>query len=796
MKIDRLEIRFFKSFNFDYERKWSNKSEPAFWEDTTEGWYPFVRVKIDPSITAVVGANEAGKTQLLDALEIALTGRGIDEGDFCRYSTFYSVEKGRVRAPEFGVALRIENENELAVLQAIVPQATSDQQFTLYRPGRHPSFIILNGGAEVFELSASQLAALDNVLPPVFRLRTDLGMPDALSIDALADGTRHAFDSRRRRSAVFGALRGGAWSAADEFAAHVFPVWQSHIASPDTEAEARRNSEFELGRKLLVDIAGIDPASFARLRAAIANEQEGEIEGLVRAMNIAIAENLNFKRWWSQDTDFELEVKAREHELALVIRDRTRASYSFDERSQGLRFFLSYFVQLTAHRRGLVGPEVMLLDEPDAYLSSRGQQDLLRVISDYATPEDGSHKHQVVYVTHSPFLIDRNAGHRLRVLDKGAEDEGTRVVKDATQNHYEPLRTSLGATVAETAFIGGSNLFVEGLADQVMLAGASAYFRRTNDDHDYLDLNDLTIVPSGSAESIPYMVFLARGRDQVKPACVGLFDGDKAGKAAAKTMRERLVHRRAIIPEECIVELDVWAQARSPLVHEAVVLREIEDLVHPEFATSAARAHAKMIEGFDDEAVSALTADAVVAAVAAKDGSLWDGLDVAYRKAFKGAHIEKVGFARAVVELFEGALASSTRIPGQDETELAMRALLRDLSDRLASASAEETQRRSDRRLSGKVREFQRDHQDSISKRRARSLLREIDLILDSSADADHVRVELEAIRRDFDLDERISELVPRFEGFQARVSGLSLQQRIRDQGLAAGSVAGRGESD
>ncbi|KJQ54401.1 AAA family ATPase [Microbacterium sp. SA39] len=792
MKLERLETRFFKSFNFDYERKWKEGTEPAAWEDTADGWFPFVRVKIDPTITAIVGANEAGKTQLLDALEIALTGNGIDEGDFCRYSTFYSVEKGRVRAPEFGVGLQVEDENELAVLQAIAPQSVVGQRFTLYRPGHEPAFLLLHGHSTIVEIAAAQLAALEAVLPPVFRLRTNLGMPDSLSIDALADGFQQPFDSRRRRSALFGAIRGGAWAAAADFGAHLFPVWQGYLSAPDTEAEKRRREEFELGRKLLVEIAGIDPASFGRLRTAIANEEEGEIEGLVRAMNIAIADNLNFKRWWSQDNDFELEVKAREHELALVIKDRTRASYSFDERSQGLRFFLSYFVQLTAHRREVTGAEVMLLDEPDAYLSSRGQQDLLRVIADYALPDDGSHKHQVVYVTHSPFLIDRNAGQRLRVLDKGAEDEGTRVVKDATQNHYEPLRTSLGSTVAETAFIGGSNLFVEGLADQVMLAGASAHFRRTYDDHDYLDLNEVTIVPSGSAESIPYMVFLARGRDQIKPACVALFDGDKAGKDAAANMRERLIHRRAVIPGDCIFEFDVWAASQSISVHADIVIREIEDLVHPAFATSAAHAHAQLIEGIDELAAAALTEASVVAAVSAKKGSLWDGLSAAYGKAYDGAHMEKVGFARAVVELLESSVVSGVRLAGQDETERAMRTLVADLSDRLASASAEETQRRGDRRLAGKIREFERDYRDSIPKRRARSLLREIDLVLDASAEADHVRVELGTIRRDFDLDQRISDPVPDFDSFKARIVGLSLGQRYRDQGFATAAVSER----
>src|SRR3546814_19178356 len=118
------------------------------------------------------------------------------------------------------------------------------------------------------------------------------------------------------------------------------------------------------------------------------------------------------------------------------------------------------------------------MDDPDADLLASVQQYLLRVLEHHARPDDSDREDQVVYVTHSPFLINRNAGHRVRVVDKGSRDEGTRHVKDATRNHYEPLRKSLGACVAETAFIGGDNLSVAGIADPVLLAGLN--MRRTN----------------------------------------------------------------------------------------------------------------------------------------------------------------------------------------------------------------------------------------------------------------------------------------------------------------------------
>jgi len=68
------------------------------------------------------------------------------------------------------------------------------------------------------------------------------------------------------------------------------------------------------------------------------------------------------------------------------------------------------------------------------------------------------------------------------------------------------------------------------IADQILLAGMSNVLRMLGRGKtERLDLNTLTIVPAGSASHIPYMVFLARGRDADQPAVVVLLDGDAEG---------------------------------------------------------------------------------------------------------------------------------------------------------------------------------------------------------------------------------------------------------------------------
>lgn len=532
MKLTRIDVRFYRSFNFDFERKARPKAAREAWEDQDGPWFPFVRIPIDADITAIVGANESGKSHLLGAIKGALGVEQIDRADFCRYSTQYSVQVDQLRYPEFGAWLELQSTEEAID----VPALSGVRDFALFRPGDRSPFLVVDG--QRVPITREELFTLEQRLPGIFEMATDLAIPDSVSIRRLAGRNRPAL-KRAERSYLLDEI-----DASDQDEASLGSLLSRLLSRPATMTSrtvAEDDAEFELVQQLLLTAAKIAPSQFSELQRGLAAGKEGFVEGLVGRMNAAIKENLNVQRWWTQDKKFDLLLEAREHELALTIQDRTAATYSFKERSQGLRFFLSYFVQLTAHRLAGKGGDILLLDEPDAYLSSVGQQDLLRILQDYANPEGGEAGGQVVYVTHSPFLIDKNAPQRIRVLDKGADADGTRIVMDAANNRYEPLRSSLGSYVAETAFIGGQNLFVEGAGDQVLLAGLSNHIaRRERSTASVLDLNRVTIVSSGGADGVPYMVYLARGRDTVKPACVALLDGDEAGRRAEGVLkRER-----------------------------------------------------------------------------------------------------------------------------------------------------------------------------------------------------------------------------------------------------------------
>lgn len=792
VRLTRVHVRFFKSFNFDYERRAKESATRYGWEELPEGWYPHVRLDVDPHITAVVGANESGKSHLLDAVERIVGERAVTRSDFCRYSQLYSVESEGVRLPDVGGAFTVTEESEVAALATLDIACAKDKALLFMRPGEGTPFVLCDGVTT--PLDEDGVSTLEELLPKTLRFSTGVAIPDSVPIAALWGGPLGGFADRGVRSAFLDEVEGVEPGADETVLGNLSTKLLSYVRRPaspvETPESRRREAEIELARKLLIDVARVDPTVFRDLQSAISRGREGEVSGLEARINLSLSRHLNFSRWWSQDSDFQLRVIARERELSFIIRDKTGTDYSFAERSRGLTHFLAYFVQLRSHHPEPGRSELLLMDEPDAYLSNAGQQDLLRVLENYALPDDRSRADQVLYVTHSPFLINKNAAWRLRVLDKGPEDEGTRVVKDVARTHYEPLRSALGAHAGETAFIGGANLIVEGAADQVLLAGMSNALRlRGVASSDLLDLNNVTIVPAGSADSVPYIAYLARGRDPVKPPCVALLDGDDDGRRAVAKLRKSEANRKPVLVDKYVVSLDAWARStalkdtpeeltvRSAQANGDVV--EIEDLIPPKIAILAARAYASRLLGASDEDVDLLRDSDLKDRLESSGGLLWDELQGLFREVLD-ERIDKVGFAREVVAYLCSLPRGGSRPPGVPALEQNFRSLLRHLTALLEDSSAEEAERRRNKRMGRVVRGFLDDFQTGAPRSVADSRLREVESSLDETvASHDAFRLGIARLRREFELRVDPEQLIENFSTFRQKLEDLTRLERL-----------------
>ena len=96
-------VRFYRAFNLDYLRKRHPDAKLDPWDQMDDGtFYPYVGLEVDPEFTVVVGANESGKSQLLQAIECAPGTTQPTPTGFCRYSTYFTVAEA-MRIPHFGL---------------------------------------------------------------------------------------------------------------------------------------------------------------------------------------------------------------------------------------------------------------------------------------------------------------------------------------------------------------------------------------------------------------------------------------------------------------------------------------------------------------------------------------------------------------------------------------------------------------------------------------------------------------------------------------------------------------------
>ena len=819
MYLKTVFIRFYKSFNFDYLRKHHDQAQPLPWEKLENMWYPYVRVPIDPKVTTVVGANESGKSHLLTAIEKGISGQNIEREDFCRYSQFFTVELGKMKWPDFGFewAGLSEVDREHVRLACGVTKQTPFDRFFLFRTNRNLLNIYLPKGNAytVYEVKDDQTDSLVESLPYVFQINSDIALPESVPIKFLygesATSGNNRFESLSRgdRSSYLNILESidPSWFETPEVlaqsAGQLFPTMSSffkrlHTATT-TDAQQKKNEEFSLAHDLIRKVARIDPEALSDLSRALQLGREGHANGIIQKINDALAASLNFPHWWVQDREFALTVSSRDYDLVFTIRDRTGTHYSFNERSSGLRYFLSYYIQYLAHEPARQGPEILLMDEPDAYLSSQAQQDLLKIFEAFASPDQGKNSVQVIYVTHSPFLIDKNHAERIRVLEKGVGDEGTRVVRDAAKNHYEPLRSAFGAFLGETTFIGNCNLMVEGIADQILIAGAATYLRSCGaPEMETLDLNQITIVPAGSASHIPYLVYLARGRDIERPAVIVLLDSDKSGNDAKKELIRGGPKRKQLLKEDCILQLGDLAQGRGADGQAAsMTFTEIEDLIPLPLCVRAAQSYLTEVCGADDDTAALITEESICA-------ELGDGLSVfdAINKCFRnlrdeGFHIEKVGFARLAIEAVQELARQSDESRRNealplDAFEANMRLLFRDLRAMQRKAERELGGDRVSRRIDRAKTSFLRDHPEEAKREQALVLLEEIEAALDGSQESDAVLLGMQGLRREFSLDLDMTKPIQDYARFKDRLESIKYMGRLATQDPDSNEIPAR----
>lgn len=217
-----------------------------------------------------------------------------------------------------------------------------------------------------------------------------------------------------------------------------------------------------------------------------------------------------------------------DHVLDIRVENlRSMVSLPLAKRSKGFNWFFSFLVWFKKIQENKDCPYILLLDEPGLNLHAMAQHDLLRFI------EDLSHEYQIVYTTHSPFMIESDKLQRVRtVLEK---QDGTHIsdcLLENDPNTIFPLQAALGYTIAQNLFVSEKNLLVEGISDLVYLNVLSNIL---NESGRAGLKNNITIVPIGGADKVATFISLLRGNDLSMLCLLDTFT-DKSAKARLDNM--------------------------------------------------------------------------------------------------------------------------------------------------------------------------------------------------------------------------------------------------------------------
>jgi len=142
--------------------------------------------------------------------------------------------------------------------------------------------------------------------------------------------------------------------------------------------------------------------------------------------------------------------------LKAVVEDELGVEIELDQRSEGFQWMVSFFVVFFAEAKDKHKNAVLLLDEPGLSLHGLKQRDFRLTISRLAEAN------QIVYTTHSPFLVGPDELDLVRVVEMTDRRIGSKVLTTLTSSDPAgllPLQEALGYDWHKVFSLSSATLF-------------------------------------------------------------------------------------------------------------------------------------------------------------------------------------------------------------------------------------------------------------------------------------------------------------------------------------------------
>jgi AAA ATPase-like protein len=291
-----------------------------------------------------------------------------------------------------------------------------------------------------------------------------------------------------------------------------------------------------------------------------------------------------FKNWWRQG-NYIFEFQADGDHFRIWVSDSVRPEkIELEGRSTGLQWFLSFYLIFLVESGLSHQDAILLLDEPGLSLHPIAQKDLSKFF------ENLSQTNQLLYTTHSPFMVDADHLDRVKAVyvdEKGntvtSENLRAREVNVSQSQSIYAVYAALGLSVSDTLFLGCQPVIVEGQSDQIYLSFIKTYLIGKGL---ITPMREIVFPPAGGTRGVKPMVSILGAKDDDLPYVT--LDSDEAGLKMAGELRRGLYKS---------------AQDRVLLVGDFITVpdAEVEDLFPQEFIARLMTRYLQRVAAIQDD---------------------------------------------------------------------------------------------------------------------------------------------------------------------------------------------------
>lgn len=522
--------------------------------------------EVESQITRIVGKNESGKTALLEALAKSNYFENNAEFQFDKDLDYPRSELTKVRAEnpkvltcEYELSDEDVSSVENVFASGIIPQQSFfitsyydnsktvtgiTVDFEVFKNWLISSFGVGDQGKELIHATASfsnleSVVSENNDLPGLKEIKAELD-----KIKKGSSGWTNPLEGYIYKTYISPAVP-KLWYFSDYFNLPCRINLSEFAAGKPTGSLSPE--EYKIA-KALFELSGLQISD-------IQSESNFEaFKAQLEATSNSITDEM-FEYWTTnQNLEIRFDIEHATNNVRYlnirIYNSKHRVTLPLKNRSKGFLWFFSFLVWFSKIQGDKNSKYILLLDEPGLSLHASAQNDLLRFIDEKLAPE-----YQVIYTTHSPFMIDSLKLNEVRTVYDTQNPKIGSIVSDAVEEKDSdtlfPLQAALGYTIAQNLYVSSKNLLVEGISDLIYLNHFSTILKEMRKVG--LD-DDVTIVPVGGADKIATFISLMRGNELSTVCLLDTFTDQGAEVRLKRMVEQKIIADKKILYYHSVIE--------------------------------------------------------------------------------------------------------------------------------------------------------------------------------------------------------------------------------------------------